>query len=72
MHKTKQIELPAPQIFEMGRLSQVADIDCLVQFAKQRGRLGMTLFYNIQYVLKDGRALLYPGEWCPFHKRVIK
>lgn len=47
----------------MGRLRQMTDIDSLMQFAKQRAQLGMTLFYNVSYQLKDGQTLLYPGYY---------
>lgn len=62
MHKNKQIQLPPPQVYEMARLRQMPDIDSLVQFAKQRAKLGMTLFYNIYYKLSNGHTILFPGD----------
>lgn len=59
----REIWLPPPQIYELRRLSQVKEFEQLAKFAKWRNQFGTTLFYPVQYPVKDKQLVDFlPGD----------
>lgn len=59
----KEIWLPPPQIYELRKLDQVNDFDQVAKFAKWRNQFGTTLFYPVQYPVKDQKLVDFlPGD----------
>lgn len=61
LSERKELNLPPPQKYELARLEKLNDIETVINFAKDRNKLGTSQFYPIFYRAKDGLILLYPG-----------
>lgn len=70
MFAQNKIWLPPPQCYELLRLCQINDIDNVVNFAKSRNNMGITLQYPIYYEANDGAIFSYPGETKCIHNPI--
>lgn len=61
-HKQKEIWLPPPQSYELGRLKNMPSLDILVQYAKKRNSQGITLLFPVSCKCSDGVVALLPGD----------
>lgn len=62
LFENKELWLPPPQLYELSRLSRKSDIEDVIKFAKNREKLGTTLFLPVQYKLNNGMMAAYPGD----------
>lgn len=61
LNDRKELILPPPQRYELSRLEKIGEIEAVITFAKNRNKLGTTLFYPIVHRTKDGPIIVYPG-----------
>lgn len=62
MGNREEIFIPPPQVYEFSRLMNFTNLTDLVEFAKQRQTLGLTLHMPVQYRCSDGLCFLIPGD----------
>ncbi|EDW78048.2 uncharacterized protein Dwil_GK24223 [Drosophila willistoni] len=51
-----------PQVYELSRLLTIKDYESLLEFSKQRSRLGTTMFMPVAYVCGEAMVCVLPGD----------